>query len=130
MSQQQPKRLGDPLGTIICAYYGGTAWRFLLEIQRLNLLSGRTGIETKTLGKDETPPPGSVLLREKDDTCGFTKFSPRPIVEDGVKVIEIPLVRAVIKPKRFSCTAGMIGAMIWRGDKWSDRSGRLHNNPL
>lgn len=130
---KESDRLGGPLGSVICAYYGGTAWGFLLQIEELNRANRRNGIETKVLEKEQTPPPGSVFLREVDPAPGVTKFSPRPVVEGEIIVIDIPLVRAIMKDKRDGNRkrefAGTIAAMVWRGNSWRDRSGKVHNNP-
>lgn len=130
---KESDRLGPPLGSIICAYHGGTAWGFLLQIEAINRANRRSGIEIMVLEKEQTPPPGSVLLREVDAVPGVTKFSPRPVPQDGITVIDIPLMRAVTKQKRNGNRkrelAGTIAAMVWRGNHWRDRSGRLHDNP-
>jgi len=136
------ERLGNPLGTAICAYHGGTAWGLLLEIQKLidelpmkkrpKGIPPRekpSGVDFRVLEKEQNPPPGSVLLREVDPTPGMTKFSPRPVVEGEIIVIDIPLTRAVMKISKRRVLAGMIYAMVWRGNSWRDRSGRVHSDP-
>ncbi|HUX35881.1 MAG TPA: hypothetical protein VMV71_02500 [Candidatus Paceibacterota bacterium] len=136
------ERLGEPLGTAICAYHGGTAWGLLLQMQKLidelpmkkrpKGIPPRkkpTGIDLKVLEKEQNPPPGTVLLREVDPVPGVTKFSPKPVIENGIVVFNIPLSRAVIKANNLRVLAGMIYAMVWRGNSWRDRSGKVHDNP-
>jgi hypothetical protein len=124
---KEVQRRGEPLGKIVCAYCGtSTAWRLLLEMRNLDFLNGRK-IKYKLLKERETPPPGSVLLKEVE-AKGVDKFTPRPIKQNGVTVIEIPAINAV--KKRVHAYAGVLGAMIGRGDRWRDRRGDEHYSPL
>ena len=138
------ERLGEPLGRTICAYRGGTMWRLLLVMQEiLDAISTKkrpkgipprqkpTGVDLVVLEKEQNPPPGSVLLQEVEGVRGGTKFTPKvSVIMKDVLVIEIPLNSSALKPKRQRVTAGMIYAMVWRGNSWRDRSGHVHNNPL
>jgi len=127
-SKPKPKRLGEPLGNVICAHSGGNAARLLVEIQTLDTLNLR-GIGIRTLEKHEMPPSGSVYLRDVE-AAGATKFSLRPIIENGVTVIDVPAVNAVMKPKRIRVNAGMILATVDFGNNWCDRSGHVHKTTL
>lgn len=136
------ERLGKPLGNAICAYRGGTAWGLLLQMQKLvdELPTKKRrqgmpprkkpdGIDLKVLEKEQNLPPGSVFLREVEATLGVTKFSPRAVAEGDITVINIPLCRSVMKDKAQAVLAGMIYAMVWRGNNWRDRSGKVHYDP-
>ena len=136
-------RLGEPLGTVICAYRGGTMWRLLLEMEKIleaiplkkrpkNIPSRQkpTGVKLVVLEKEQNPPPGSVLLQEVDGVRGGTKFTPKlSVLMQGVLAIEIPLNSSALKPKRQRVTAGMIYSMVWRGSYWRDNADRVHNSP-
>jgi len=125
----KPQPLGKPLGMPICAHNGGNAWRLLLKIQELNCRRVWE-IGTLVLEKHEAPPFGSVYLRDVKATPGATKFSSRPIIENGRTIIDIPAINAVTKQKRMSVNAGMILATVALGSNWRDRSGCVHNTTL
>lgn len=136
------ERLGSPLANSICAYRGGTAWRLLLLMQELvdavpmkkrpKGLPPRqkpTGIDLVVLEKEQHLPPNAVLLQAVEGVKGVSKFTPKVELVEGVPVIEIPLNSPAMKPKRQRVTAGMIYAMVWRGNSWKDRSGHVHKEP-
>lgn len=132
------KRLGEPLGTSICAYQGGTAHALLEQMRsilenlptkkRPKYMSPRKvpeGVKLMVLKREQEPPPGAVLLLEVEDN-GAAKFTPAVKMMNGVAIIEIPLISAVVKPKRQRTTAGMIFSMVWRGNHWCDRTNEEH----
>ena len=118
-------------------------WRLLLVMQEiLDAISTKkrpkgipprqkpTGVDLVVLEKEQNPPPGSVLLQEVEGVRGGTKFTPKvSVIMKDVLVIEIPLNSSALKPKRQRVTAGMIYAMVWRGNNWKDRSGHIHREP-
>ncbi|MDO8664618.1 MAG: hypothetical protein Q7K44_03705 [Candidatus Liptonbacteria bacterium] len=130
LPKPKPTRLGEPLGTLICAHYGGNAWSLLLEIQKLRNNRVACEIGISFLDESETPPLGCVYLRDTKTVSGVTKFLSRPIVENGITVIDIPPIRAALKPKRIRVNAGMIFATVNLGNNWRDRSGHVHNTTL
>ncbi|GEM_PF-6104061 len=143
MCKTKVEPLEGPLGTAICAYYGGMTYKLLQLMQDiLDAIPNKkrakgipprqkpTGIDLVVLSKEQTPPPGSVLLQPVEGARDVSKFTPKVSIVGGVSVIEIPMNSPAVKPKRQRATAGTIYAMVHRGNKWRDRSGHVHDNPL
>ncbi len=133
------ERLGEPLARNICAYRGGRAWKLLLLMQELlDAVPTKkrpkgvpprqkpTGVDLVVLEKEQGLPPNAVLLQEVEGVKGVVKFTPKLSTNGGVPVIQIYLGSSALKKKRERVTAGMIYAMVWRGNNWKDRSGYVH----
>ncbi len=136
------ERLGPPLANSICAYRGGMAWRLLLLMQELvdavptkkrpKGMPPRqkpSGVDLVVLEKEQHLPHNAVLLQAVEGVKGVSRFTLKVSLIEGVPVIEIPLNSPAVKPKRQRVTAGMIYAMVWRGNNWKDRSGHIHQEP-
>ena len=122
-------RLEGPLATIISAHKGGLGEKLIRHMQNLSkkwARNGFGGIEFMVISRTENPK--GVYL--KDTPSGSFSATFRMRIENNRETIIIPVPQRMVTMNRERGLAGNIFSVVYRGNHWKDRAGKVHINAL